>query len=77
MEPKEETGVLLIMSMHIYIFRKFNPCAENSPIFMNTNRMADTGIMYMYILYETVLSKFVGQSEHQSAGRNVQQKFSN
>ena len=28
--------------MHIYIFRKFNPCAENSLIFMKTNRMADT-----------------------------------
>ena len=29
--------------MHKYIvFWKFNPCAENSPIFMNTNRMAYT-----------------------------------
>ena len=31
---------------------------------------------YVYILYVTVLSKFVGQSEHQSAGPNVRQKFS-
>ena len=56
MEPKEETDGLLIMLrrfkyVRIYIFCKFHPCAENSPIFANMNRVADT--------VELVLSVFI------------------
>ena len=60
MKPKEETDVLLITTRcffkQVYIFRKFHPCTEKSPIFANTNRVTET-----VVLKNTVLPTLQGR----------------
>ena len=43
--------IVFTLSMHIHFFQKFHPCSEKSPIFLNTNRVADIVSHFLSFLY--------------------------